>query len=136
MAFVKNIRRNGLLHEADLLPDSYGGKFHPRAVPELLGSLPVITRALLRRKVTLQKALLHPHKASKDVKRIFEDVEGKDERVELNLYVTGIEDEDLEKAASEEERGPHEYRPEDNAPTTGEDGAQAAPGAGPQKPRS
>ncbi len=30
-AFVKNIRRNGLLHEADLLADSYGGKFHPRA---------------------------------------------------------------------------------------------------------
>ena len=41
MAFVKNIERNGLLHEADLLPDSYGGKFHPRAVPELLSSLPV-----------------------------------------------------------------------------------------------
>ncbi len=36
MAFVNNIERNGLLHEADLLPDSYGGKFHPRAVPELL----------------------------------------------------------------------------------------------------
>ena len=35
-AFVENIRKNGLLHEADLLPDSYGGKFHPRAVPELL----------------------------------------------------------------------------------------------------
>ena len=35
-AFVKNIEQNGLLHEADLLPDSYGGKFHPRAVPELL----------------------------------------------------------------------------------------------------
>src|ERR1700749_3217837 len=30
-AFVHNIRKNGLLHEADLLPDSYGGKFHPRA---------------------------------------------------------------------------------------------------------
>ena len=35
-----NIEKNGLLHEADLLPDSYGGKFHPRAVPELLRSLP------------------------------------------------------------------------------------------------
>ena len=33
MAFVDNIEKNGLLHEADLLPDSYGGKFHPRAVP-------------------------------------------------------------------------------------------------------
>ena len=32
-AFVNNIEKNGLLHEADLLPDSYGGKFHPRAVP-------------------------------------------------------------------------------------------------------
>ena len=35
-AFVENIEKNGLLHEADLLPDSYGGKFHPRAVPELV----------------------------------------------------------------------------------------------------
>ena len=51
-AFVKNIERNGLLHEADLLPDSYGGKFHPRAVPELLDSLPVILGALRRGKVT------------------------------------------------------------------------------------
>ena len=47
-AFVKNIRRNGLLHEADLLPDSYGGKFHPRAVPELIGSLPTAATGLLR----------------------------------------------------------------------------------------
>ena len=51
-AFVKNIRRNGLLHEADLLPDSYGGKFNPRAVPELLASLPVALRGLLRGKIT------------------------------------------------------------------------------------
>ena len=57
MAFVTNIERNGLLHEADLLPDSYGGKFHPRAVPELLDSLPVILKALQRRKVTPAKAL-------------------------------------------------------------------------------
>ena len=97
MAFVKNIRRNGLLHEADLLPDSYGGKFHPRAVPELLDSLPVITRALLRRKVTPKGALVHSHKAPKDVKAIFEAVEGREERVELNLYLTGY-DEDLEGA--------------------------------------
>ncbi len=52
MAFVKNIEQNGLLHEADLLPDSYGGKFHPRAVPELVSSLPIILRALQRGKVT------------------------------------------------------------------------------------
>jgi len=108
-AFVKNIRKNGLLHEADLLPDSYGGKFHPRAVPELVESLPVITTALLRRKVTPTKALLHPHrKEFKGLRRIFDEIEEKPERVELNLYVTGVEDEPLEAAAAEEERGPHE----------------------------
>jgi succinate dehydrogenase / fumarate reductase iron-sulfur subunit len=96
MAFVKNIEKNGLLHEADLLPDSYGGKFHPRAVPELLDSLPVILKALQRRKVTPGKALLHPHKAPKEVKRIFERVHAKDDRYELNLYVVGYEDEEEE----------------------------------------
>jgi len=107
-AFVKNIRKNGLLHEADLLPDSYGGKFHPRAVPELVESLPVITTALLRRKVTPTKALLHPHrKEYKGLRRIFDEIEDKDQRLELNLYVTGVEDEPLEQAAAEEERGPH-----------------------------
>jgi succinate dehydrogenase / fumarate reductase iron-sulfur subunit len=93
MAFVNNIKRNGLLHEADLLPDSYGGKFHPRAVPILIGSLPVVTRALVRRKMTPQKALLHPHrKQFKDLKDYFEMIEGRDERNELNLYITGYED--------------------------------------------
>jgi succinate dehydrogenase / fumarate reductase iron-sulfur subunit len=97
-AFVKNIRRNGLLHEADLLPDSYGGKMHPRAVPELLESLPIITRALLRRKVTPGKALLHPHRAPTEVKRIFDVIEGREQRYELNLYISGY-DEEAEGAA-------------------------------------
>jgi succinate dehydrogenase / fumarate reductase iron-sulfur subunit len=96
-AFVNNIRKNGLLHEADLLPDSYGGKFHPRAVPELVGSLPVITRALARRKVTPQKALLHPHRRQyKDLRDYFDAVEKKTERLELNLYISGYEDEPAE----------------------------------------
>ena len=93
MAFVRNIERNGLLHEADLLPDSYGGKFHPRAVPELMSSLPVILKALRRGKVTPAGALLHKHKAPKEVKRIFRDVHDRESRLELNLYVTGYEDE-------------------------------------------
>src|ERR1700687_5647260 len=92
-AFVKNIRRNGLLHEADLLPDSYGGKLNPRAVPELVGSLPVITKALARGKVTPQKALLHPHKAPKAVKGYFDKIDAKAERYELNLYITGYDEE-------------------------------------------
>jgi succinate dehydrogenase / fumarate reductase iron-sulfur subunit len=102
MAFVKNIERNGLLHEADLLPDSYGGKFHPRAVPELLSSLPAILKALQRGKVTPKKALLHQHKAPKEVKRIFEQIHEKDERYELNLYVVGYEDEETEDAGGQE----------------------------------
>ena len=76
LAFVKNIKRNGLLHEADLLPDSYGGKMHPRAVPELISSLPTVATALARGKVTPAKALTHPHKAPKEVKHITVSLDG------------------------------------------------------------
>jgi succinate dehydrogenase / fumarate reductase iron-sulfur subunit len=94
-AFVTNIRKNGLLHEADLLPDSYGGKFHPRAVPELVDSLPAITKAVARRKVTPGKALLHPHrKEYKGLKKYFDKVEGREKRYELNLYITGYDEEE------------------------------------------
>jgi succinate dehydrogenase / fumarate reductase, iron-sulfur subunit len=99
-AFVKNIRRNGLLHEADLLPDSYGGKLHPRAVPELISSLPVVLKGLQRGKMTPRKALLHEHKAPNEVKRIFDVVEGREQRYELNLYISGYEDDDGEGAGS------------------------------------
>lgn len=101
MAFVKNIQRNGILHEADLLPDSYGGKFHPRAVPELLGSLPVVMTALLRGKVTPAKAMLHSHKAPEGVKEIFETVEGRDKRVEFNLYIQGTDEDNAEPPGAE-----------------------------------
>jgi succinate dehydrogenase / fumarate reductase iron-sulfur subunit len=101
-AFVNNIRRNGLLHEADLLPDSYGGKFNPRAVPELIASLPVALRGMLRGKITLAKALLHPHKASKELRGIFEKIESKPQRYELNLYVSGTDADDEPAAAGAE----------------------------------
>jgi len=91
-AFVKNIRKNGLLHEADLVPASYGGKLHPRAAPELISSLPLVATAIARGKMTPGKVLGHPHKAPSEVKRIFDEVEGRDERRELNLYVTGFEE--------------------------------------------
>ena len=105
---MENIEKNGLLHEADLLPDSYGGKFHPRAVPELLSSLPVVTTALARGKVTPAKALLHPHrKEFKSVRKLIQTVEAKDEPLELNLYITGSRTSRREGAA-EEERRPHE----------------------------
>ena len=99
-AFVQNIERNGLLHEADLLPDSYGGKFHPRAVPELIASLPIALRALRRGKMTVTGALLHPHKASAEVKAIFAAVAARKERNELNLYVSGTDDDNDDVAGS------------------------------------
>ncbi len=128
-AFVKNIRRNGLLHEADLLPDSYGGKFHPRAVPELISSLPTAAKGLARGKMTPKNALLHPHKAPKEVQRIFDQVEGREERIELNLYVTGYEDE------PEDSNGP-DQGPERETASAGEQGhGQPDPvGAGDREP--
>ena len=99
-AFVENIRSNGLLQEADLLPDSYGGKFHPRAIPVLVASLPVILRALLRRKVTLRGALLHPHRRQfRDLRVLLDPVERRPERRELNLYITGFDGEGPAQAA-------------------------------------
>ena len=115
-AFVNNIERNGLLHEADLLPDSYGGKFHPRAVPELLSSLPVILTALRRGKVTPKKALLHQHKAEKGVKRIFERVHDEEERFELNLYVVGYEEEETEDGGTEHASAAGGHLPEERSP--------------------
>ena len=115
-AFVKNIEKNGLLHEADLLPDSYGGKFHPRAVPELLDSLPVILKALQRGKVTPKKALTHPHKAPDEVKRIFRQIHEKDDRYELNLYVVGYEDEEPAGTEADQADAAGGHLPEERSP--------------------
>src|SRR6187200_3411758 len=100
-AFTGLVRDHGILWEAELLPRSYGGnsffgKFHPSAGLELVDSRPSITKALLRRKVTPMGAL-KAHNLPKDdlkqVRRIFDDVEGR-ERYELNLYISGY-DEDV-----------------------------------------
>src|SRR4051794_35636820 len=115
-AFVTNIEKNGLLHEADLLPDSYGGKFHPRAVPELLSSLPLILRALQRGKVTPGGALLHKHKAPNEVKRIFRDVHDREERYELNLYVVGEEEESEPGEATQQADAAGSHLPEERSP--------------------
>src|SRR3954469_8092551 len=108
-AFVSLVRDNGLLWEAELLPRSYGGdsffgKFHPKAGAELLESLPVITAALMRRKVTPMGAL-KPHKLPKQdlkqLKRIYETVEGREERIELNLYISGYDEDDAPPASDQ-----------------------------------
>jgi succinate dehydrogenase / fumarate reductase, iron-sulfur subunit len=104
-AFTGLIRDNGILWEAELLPRSYGGaswfgKFHPAAAKELLSSLPVAFLGLLRRKMTLP-GILKPHKIPaadlKAVQTIYDKVESRGQRYELNLYITG-EDEDLATA--------------------------------------
>jgi succinate dehydrogenase iron-sulfur subunit len=92
-AFVKNIRKNGLLHESDLLVDSYGGKFNPAAVREMMSGMLMALKALTRGKMTPKTAVLHPHKAPAEVKRLFDRIEGRQQRNELNLYVSGYEDE-------------------------------------------
>jgi succinate dehydrogenase / fumarate reductase, iron-sulfur subunit len=120
-AFVNNIRKNGILHEADLLADSYGGKFNPRAVPELLSSLANGgATAFARRKMTPKTALLHTHKAPKEVKRLFDEIDGREERVELNLYVTGYEDEPEQATPAEREPPAETSVPEPGQPTESE----------------
>ncbi len=100
-SFVSLVKQYGLLNEAELLPRSYGGntplaKFKPSAAAELASSLPVIAKALLRRKVT-PAAVLKPHKLARadrdQIKRIYETVEGREERAEFNIYISG-KDED------------------------------------------
>src|SRR6201996_4936058 len=99
-AFVTLVRDNGLLHEAELLPRSFGGnswfgKFHPSAGQVLLKSLPAIVPAVLKGKVTIKTAIFG-HKIAKPdldaVKRLFKKIEDRDQRIELNLYVSGYED--------------------------------------------
>ena len=107
-SFVSLVRDYGLLHEAELLPRSFGGdswfgKFHPRAGIVLLKSLPSIVPAVLRGKVSIKTAIFG-HKISdadlKSVKRIYKTVEQRPQRNELNLYVTGYEDDDEPVAAT------------------------------------
>jgi succinate dehydrogenase / fumarate reductase, iron-sulfur subunit len=99
-AFVTLVRDYGLLNEAELLPRSYGGnswfgKFHPAAGKELLSSLNTVIIGVARGKVSPKIAMLG-HKLPKPdlaaIKRIYAKIEGRPERVELNLYVSGYED--------------------------------------------
>jgi succinate dehydrogenase / fumarate reductase, iron-sulfur subunit len=120
-AFVENIRRNGLLHEADLLADSYGGKFHPSAGRELASGMPTALKAMARGKMSPKLALLHTHKAPKELKRTFDQIEGREKRIELNLYVTGYEDEPAEASGADREPPTEPSVPDtaDTPPTEG-----------------
>ena len=73
----------------------------PAAGRELLSSLPVVIKGLLRRKVNPRIAIFGhkiPRQDLKAVKAIYDKVESRPERVELNLYISGT-DEDNEPTA-------------------------------------
>ena len=106
-AFVSLVKDFGLLNEAELLPRSYGGnswfaKFHPAAGKELLSSLGTVLTGVMRGKMS-PKIALFGHKLAKSdlasLKRINETIEGRSKRDELNLYVTGYEDDPVETGA-------------------------------------
>ena len=95
-AFVDIIERWGTLHEAQLLPRSFGdgslvkGQLRPSGARQMTESLPTALRGLKSGKVSPKKALLHPKLPDqKQVKRIFNEVESRGERIELNLYIVG-----------------------------------------------
>jgi len=95
-AFTGLIERYGTLHESQLLPRSFGqgslirSQLDPSSLRQLIDSLPTVINGLKSGKVSPVKAVIH-HKLpdQKHVKRIFEDIESKDERLELNLYIVG-----------------------------------------------
>ena len=96
------VRDYGLLHEAEMLPRSYGGnswfgKFHPAAGKELL-SLAADGRQGDRAREDEPKIAIFGHKIPKQdldaVKAIYDKVESRPQRYELNLYVTGYDEDD------------------------------------------
>jgi succinate dehydrogenase / fumarate reductase, iron-sulfur subunit len=88
-ALVDHVKKWGTLNEAQLVPDSKGGKFHPRTAKEMVASISVIATALLRRKVTPKSALIHHKNPNQsEIKRIYQEVGSREERLELNLYIT------------------------------------------------
>jgi succinate dehydrogenase / fumarate reductase iron-sulfur subunit len=97
-AFVGLVEKYGTLFEAQLLPRSFGdgslikGQLEPSGAKQLTRELPTAFRGLKSGKVTAKKALMHPKLPDqKQVKRIFQEIESKDERLELNLYIVGEE---------------------------------------------
>jgi succinate dehydrogenase / fumarate reductase iron-sulfur subunit len=104
-AFVTLIEKYGTLHEAQLLPRSFGdgslvkGQLKPSGAKQLTRELPTAFRGLKSGKVTPRKALLHPKLPDqKNVRKVFHEIESHDERIELNLYIVGELGEDEESA--------------------------------------
>jgi succinate dehydrogenase / fumarate reductase iron-sulfur subunit len=95
-AFVDMIGKYGTLHESQLIPRSYGqgslirSQVDPAALKELAAKLPTVLRGVKSGKVKIKTALIHHKLADQDqIKRIYQEIEDKDERLELNLYIVG-----------------------------------------------
>ena len=95
-AFTGLIERYGLLSESQLLPRSYGdgslirAQVKPAAVKELAAKFPTVVRGLTSGKVSPKTALIaHKLKDQDQVRRIYREVESKQERLELNTYIVG-----------------------------------------------
>ena len=87
------MRENGILHEGDLIEGLLAASStrHGARAGRLA---PGIVRALRRRKFALRAVVGHPHREQyRDLRRYFDAIEDKPERYELNLYLTGYEDE-------------------------------------------
>jgi succinate dehydrogenase / fumarate reductase, iron-sulfur subunit len=107
-AFTGLVEKYGTLHEAQLLPRSYGqgslvrSQVDPNSVRQLASSFPTVLNGLRSGKVSPRKALLH-HKLpdQNEVRRIYDEVHSHDERVELNIYIVGESGGDEQGAMSE-----------------------------------
>jgi succinate dehydrogenase / fumarate reductase iron-sulfur subunit len=95
-AFVDIVEKYGTLHEAQLLPRSYGqgslvrSQTDPTSLKQLAESFPTVLNGLRSGKVSPLKVLRHPKLPDQDqVRRIYHAIESKDERLELNLYIVG-----------------------------------------------
>jgi succinate dehydrogenase / fumarate reductase iron-sulfur subunit len=105
-AFVNIIEKWGTLHEGQMPVRSFGqgsmvrGQTDPNAVKQLIDSAGTAVNTL--KKVGPRRVLLH-HKLpdQKNVRRIFHEIETKDERLELNLYIVGESGEDEEGTMAE-----------------------------------
>ncbi len=103
-AFTDLIQKYGTLSESQLLPKSYGqgslirANVDPAALKELTAKLPTVLRGLASGKVSPKVALFHHKLKDQDqIRRIFEEIESKDERLELNLYIIGEDGDEQEE---------------------------------------
>ena len=72
--------------------------------PSCVDSLPAITKALLRRKVTPAKALLHKHQGRQGGRSDLRHGRGPRRAHELNLYITGHDEDEATEAPSDRRR--------------------------------